>query len=168
MTTTFKKGTAVSAVLSGEIDVLLHCANCQALMGSGIAREIAERIPAAARLDASFSKAVGPEETLGMHSTSVSKSPERDGFLAVVNLYGQLYPGYPQPRAMNYGALAEAMVSARNAMKQSGNLKDAKIGIPYKMASDRAGGDWNIVLEMVQFVFRDYDITVYHIEDIDK
>lgn len=49
-----------------------------------------------------------------------------------------------------------------------GNLLDAfdagevnVVGFPFKMGSDRAGGDWNIVLEMIDFHFQDNEVIIY-------
>lgn len=38
------------------------------------------------------------------------------------------------------------------------------IGVPYKMACDRAGGDWRIVEAMLNVIFIDADIEVLVVE----
>jgi hypothetical protein len=42
------------------------------------------------------------------------------------------------------------------------NLK--QLGVPYKMASDRAGGDWRIVEAMLESVFDSTSIEVVVVE----
>lgn len=34
------------------------------------------------------------------------------------------------------------------------------VAIPYKMSSDRGGADWNVILAMIESVFKDTDITI--------
>lgn len=146
------EGNAVDALLNGDIDVLLHCANCQRIMGSGIAKEIAARFPEAMLVD--LRSPVSPEKRFG--SITMGQRQREDGsYMTVINLYGQLYPGFPQPRPVHYGALAKAMQQA------SGFARGLRIGIPYKMASDRAGGDWDVVFELIQFIFAGCDVTIY-------
>ena len=38
------------------------------------------------------------------------------------------------------------------------------IGFPFKMGSDRAKGDWDIVLEMIEFYFKDHNVKIYKLE----
>jgi hypothetical protein len=39
----------------------------------------------------------------------------------------------------------------------------SKVGFPHKMGSDRAGGDWDIVLEMIKYYFKDHQVKVYRL-----
>lgn len=136
-------GNAVTALKNQEIQVLMHCTNCQGVMGSGIALEIANEFPHVKTFDSFLCKgAEQPNKTntmLGRNSVIVLTP-----FTSVINLYGQQYPGFPQPRPLNYGALAQALFTIPN-----GSLKDMIVGIPHMMASDRAGGDWITVMEIV-------------------
>jgi hypothetical protein len=75
----------------------------------------------------------------------------------VVNMVAQ--NGYGQGvRHLNYGALATCL------QKVSHLNKTLRIGLPYKMGAERAGGDWDVVLELVAFILKDFDITVYELE----
>jgi len=151
------EGNAVDALFNGEIDVLLHCANCQGIMGSGIAREIAHRIPSAQTADTTYSTAMGKNERmLGTYSVSNEVyDAQQLSYGLVYNLYGQFVP-MTHKRAINYGAITEAMIAVRSQVHEM-----AIIGVPWKMGSDRAGGDWNVVMELVLFVFRDYNVVFY-------
>ena len=157
MPTVFRKGNAVSAVINGEIDVLLHCANCQALMGSGIAAEIAERIPSARQVDYEYASAMGrTRQMLGTYSSALVNG---EGSGKVFNLYGQFQPGLAK-RALNYGAITAALLKVKATLDPL-----TIVGIPYKMGCDRAGGDWDIMLEIVEFVFRDTLLVIYSLDN---
>jgi O-acetyl-ADP-ribose deacetylase (regulator of RNase III) len=150
MSITFKKGNAVSALINGDIDILLHVCNNKSVMGSGIALEIKNRIPDAFVAYKEISSELGTC-TYGW----TSKTSHKSGM--VVNMVAQ--DGYGQGvRHLNYGALAECLkeVSSLN--------KTLRVGLPYKMGADRAGGDWEIVLELITFILKDFDVTIYKLE----
>jgi O-acetyl-ADP-ribose deacetylase (regulator of RNase III) len=112
---------------------LLHVVNCQGVMGSGIALEIKNRIPRA------YDKYIKSGPILG--SLSVSEG--------VINMAAQWRYGTDK-RYLNYGALARCLdlISLKMDVKTT-------IIVPYKMGCDRAGGDWEVVLEMLDFMFAD-------------
>ncbi len=155
MPITFKKGNAVSALIDGEVDVLIHVCNNKGVMGSGIALEIKNRIPDAFVAYKEIPSALG-SCTFGWNK------PHEDSVKGmVVNMVAQ--DGYGQGvRHLNYGALASCLD------KVSVLSKRLRIGLPYKMGADRAGGDWNIVLEMVEFLLKDFNVTVYELEVNDE
>jgi hypothetical protein len=69
--------------------------------------------------------------------------------------------GYGQSkRHLNYGALAECLFEIYAEYVPTSKV----IGIPYKMGADRAGGDWNIVLELVEYFLKDFEVIVYELE----
>ena len=155
----FKTGNLVDALLGGEVDYITHCCNAQGVMGSGIAKEIRERIPEAYveyMFNYNMSKRFsGPNDFLGEVNCGGN----------VLNIIGQEYYGMDKKRYVNYGALAAGFGKLAVCVEQ---LEDkycdgVTIGIPYKMASDRAGGDWNIVLELIQYLVVPYfkDVFIY-------
>lgn len=149
----YTQGNAVSALIDGEIDVLIHVCNNKGVMGSGIALEIKNRVP-----DAYDAYMQGKDDGLG--SISVGwYSPSDDTINGmVINMIAQ--DGYGRGiRHLNYGALARCL------HKASQISKTLNIGLPYKMGADRAGGDWEIVLEMVEFFLKDFTVVIYQLED---
>jgi len=153
MTIQYKKCNAVTALIEGEVGVLLHVCNNKGVMGSGIALEIKNRIP-----DAYESyKYVHEKFGLELGSTSYGFSNTSDRF--VINMVAQ--NGYGSgKRFLNYGALAQCLHAV------SLDMTVEKIGLPYKMGADRAGGDWTIVLEMIEFYLKDFDVTIYELESV--
>lgn len=160
MSIKYVKGDAVQALLNGEVDYLLHCCNCQNNFGSGIAKQVREMLPDAYELDCSFAKRGC--NFLG----NVGKSGS-----GVLNLYGQDYYGYvgdyykEHKRQGNYGAIAKGFSRIVNTLSYG----EPTIAIPYKFASDRAGCDWDIIEELIEWILLpEFDIVIYHLEDLLK
>ena len=150
MSLVFKKGNAVSALIDGEINVLLHVCNNKCSMASGIALEIRNRNPDAWTAYQNCTQELGWCSFGWNYENRTAKG-------MVVNMIVQ--DGYGRGvRRLNYGALAECL------MKVSKLSETLRIGIPYKMGADRAGGDWEIVLELVQYILKDFNVTVYELE----
>lgn len=159
----YRTGNVVDALINGEVDFIMHCCNAQGVMGSGVAKEIRQRIPNA--------------YTEYMFRYNLSKQFDNGkGFLGsvnladgVFNLIGQEYYGYDKKRYVNYGALASCFRMLPCAIEQSSDKysDECAIGIPYKMASDRAGGNWNIVLELIEHLVVPYvkEVVVYKLEE---
>lgn len=152
----YKVGNLVSAALAGEVMVVLDQRNTQACMRSGIAKELAERVPGLELQDSKWCKHFNrdPKLILGSYSRFDYKD------CSFYGLYGQAYPS-TNGRQTNYGALFEAMVNIGNEMCEW-NLPPSmiKIGIP-KIGCGVAKGDWSVVSEVLEFIFRDFDVTVY-------
>lgn len=152
MPITHKKGNAVDALINGEVDVLLHCCNAKGVMGSGIALEIKNRIPHAYEV---YKK----NHKLG--NTTVGEYQRPDGTHGyVMNMVAQERYSSAKARYVHYGMLAKCL----GYVEMISYCVTKKIGVPYKLASDRAGGDWHIVLELIEGILGDkFDITVYEL-----
>ena len=143
-------GDAVTAVIDNEIDFLLHVANCQGKMGSGIALTIKQKIPSAYEAYKKF------EEDNGLTLGTLSS----DG--TVINLHAQEFYGYDGKRYLDYEALARSLEIVKNVIDK--NEKTYKIGLPFKMGCDRAGGSWDIVSSMISHYLSDHEILVYKLK----
>ncbi len=152
----FKTGNVVSAVLTHEVDYMLHVTNSQRVMGSGVAKEVRDRIPEAyeAYMDKQEKGSIG----------YVSKG----GY--VYNMTAQQYYGYDKRRYLDYGALAECLFEVREDLKKVTIMRKVfKIGIPHYMGSALAGGDWDTVLELVMGILgKNFQIVVYKLEERNK
>jgi O-acetyl-ADP-ribose deacetylase (regulator of RNase III) len=147
------EGDLLEAFASGEVRTIGHCCNAQGVMGSGIAKSIKERFPEA------FNnyKLAHDKEGLILGSTVPALIVKRRGVLPGVihNLIGQEFYGTNRIRYVNYGALGEALSN----MAFTTSSLDA--GFPYLMACHRAGGDWTIVREMIEFYFKNHNVRIY-------
>jgi hypothetical protein len=146
------QGNLVSAYLEGEVDMMLHVTNAQGVMGSGIAKEVKDRIPKAfSYYEEAYKKG---KLDLGL-ITSDGKG--------CYNLTAQKFFGRGF-RPLNYGALSDCLQQIdteafHTTIDNCGAVP--KIGIPYKMGSDRAGGDWEIVKELVEYYLSHYEVYIY-------
>lgn len=107
--------------IASQFDVILHGANCQHIMGAGIAKQIKSKFPEAYKADLSTPKSV---RKLGTFSFAGSEP-------IVANLYTQPYPG----KYIDYAAVESCAKAV--AEKFSG----LKIGMPL-IGAGLAGGDW--------------------------
>lgn len=143
------QGNLVSALLDGDVDVMLHQANCQNVMGSGIAKEVRERIPEAFHADYFFHSWCKSEDTpqLGLWSRGDD----------VVNLYGQDFFNKREKggRDTEYWALFKAMTDIKE------HLVGKRVGIPKLMGCGLGGGDWNLVMHFIAAEYHDLDVHIY-------
>ncbi len=119
-----------------------HCANCQNVMGSGIAASIKKLFPQVWGADC-FAKQCN-KNVLG--NISYAEIPKGK---FIFNLYGQEFFG--TGRQVNYESIYQALEKMRQTITQL--QIEGNVAFPYKMASDRAGGDWDIILAMIKSVF---------------
>ena len=119
---------------------LLHVVNCQGVMGSGIAREIRERVPSAYENYREYYTSNNLK--LGVIIQSNPNEPW------VINMAAQEFYGSAGKRYLNYGALAKCFEEVNLE-----RLDPRPVIVPYLMGCDRAGGDWEIVEEMLDFYF---------------
>lgn len=144
MSIKYLDGNAIDIFESCEMPrLLLHVVNCQGVMGSGIAKEIKERIPDA------FSVYSATHDSGELKLGSISTSS------GVVNMAAQINYGRGH-RQLNYGALASCLHQVSERISWTKEYMDAtKVFVPYLIGCDRAGGDWEVVSEMLDFYFED-------------
>jgi O-acetyl-ADP-ribose deacetylase (regulator of RNase III) len=154
MTIEIIEGDLLNAFDKGEVNIIGHCCNAQGKMNSGIAKSIRERYPAAYERYMVFHK-LGSLEVGNCIAANIGWPSDQR---YIFNLVGQEFYGYDGKRYLNYGAMGHALqyMSERVAEGEA-------IGFPYNMGCDRAGGDWGIVLEMIEFYFKDHQVKIYRL-----
>lgn len=138
-----KQGNLIDALLNREVDYIAHVCNNKHVMGSGVAKEIRERIPRA------YDVYMGSPNDLGYWSTD-----DRVFNLIAQDGYGD---GRKQ-RFLHYGALAQALNGMCECIDVSfnyGMYVESKIGLPYGMGAVRSGGDFTIVKEIVEQILEE-------------
>ncbi len=146
MTVEIVKGCIFEAFKKREIDYLVHQVNCIGVMG-GLAGEIKRRYP-------------GVYDAYVEYINEASSSVFGD-FLQlgkIVNIFGQDGVG-THKRQTKYGALAEGLISWRDECLCGKEV----IGFPYKIGCGLGGGDWAVVSELIEFIFRNYTVKIYQL-----
>ena len=146
-------------LLKSDCNFILHQANCESVMGRGIAASIAKKYPLAAKVDREFP--FSPEQRLGKYSIAKIKDD-----LYIVNLYAQLLRGKARSakeQEERYHYLYRSLTSFLKDLnkKQRIEKKTYKVGLPYKIASGLAGGSWERVLEILIDVSEEQNIDLY-------
>lgn len=126
--------------VAGDFDVIVHGCNCHVKMGAGIAKQIRSQFPEAYYEDQAFAKKFDrPEDKLGY--ISYVHVPRSDGSeFVIVNAYTQIHPG---KGSLSYEALAQCFDRIRN------QFPAARIGYP-AIGAGLAGGDWNVISEIIE------------------
>ena len=147
---TYKKGCLLDALDNKEINYAIHCCNAQMVMGSGIALQVKTMFPKAYEAYLrSFMYDDGRETMLGDISSGSN----------IINLIGQENYGYDGERYINYGAIVRGF----NEIIEEYGYDGVVFGIPYNFGCDRGGGDWNIMMELIEFCFEGYDVRIYRL-----
>lgn len=144
------KGNVVDAVLNGDCHFMLHISNAQKTMGSGVAKEVRERIPSA------YTNYM--EKPKNVPNISFSDN------LNCVNLTAQQYYGYDRKRYLKYDWLIHCLFALTDydfELQDNFETGNLKIAIPYLMGCDRAGGDWETVCEILQAFLGHHEIIAY-------
>ncbi len=123
--------------------VIVHCVNCQAVMGSGIALSIRNKYPVVYEDYKIFCKGQRPERLLGEVHFSVINDK-----LTIANLFGQLNFGGDKKKYVSYGAFEKAAP----VIKEYSDKYNLDVYCPYKIGSDRAGGNFDIISLILQEV----------------
>jgi len=140
-----------------DCHVIAHGCNCFNTMGSGIARAIREKFPQAFTVDQATKR--GDRSKLGNMTWIYHQ--EKNKF--VLNLYTQYEFGTHQ-RQLDYEALFLCLDRLKNFVQ---DLDDAtattnKVGLP-RIGCGLAGGDWDAVKAIINYIFPDKDIYVYYL-----
>lgn len=138
-------GDAITALLNGEIDFLVHQSNSVGGFGSGIAGQIRKRIPEAYEAyKENYDKFISHgHKHIPLGSLSYGGG--------VIHLHSQLNYGRGK-RHTNYGAMACGLekVYMHVSCYENKDPRETKIGLPYLMGCGLGGGDWEIVYELIE------------------
>jgi O-acetyl-ADP-ribose deacetylase (regulator of RNase III) len=141
-------------LMSAEEDILGHQVNCQGVMGSGIAKTLRDTYTNLYPSYKQFCENYNLDELLG--KCQIVKT----GSKYVANIFGQLNYGRQKIRYTDYDALKNSLMTLRdNATKH--NLS---VALPYNIGCGLANGEWNIVENIIEEVFSDYDVTLYKLQ----
>ena len=132
------KGNLLDLAESGQFDIVVQGCNCFCAMGGGIAREIRERYPHIAEVDAQTT--LGDYNKLGNWTSGVVTST--DHRFIIINAYTQ----YNMSTGDDVFEYAAFELILQKLVKAYGSMK---IGLPY-IGMGLARGDKNIILEQIE------------------
>lgn len=148
-------GDILTPADAGNPVVVCHQVNCMGVMGAGLAKQIKNRFPNAFRIYKSQCNAWShcPSGNLG-YAQFYNASEEAGYFIA--NIFGQITYGTGR-RQTDYDAIREGLRRVANAFPKS------TVRIPYKMGCGLGGGDWDIVLDIIQdtLVSKGIDVEIW-------
>lgn len=139
-------------ILDSKVDVICHQVNCQAVMGSGIAKQIHILFPRVFDKYTDFCKSnrMAGQSPLGKCQLVWTDETKTR---IVANLFGQERYGRHK-RQTDYDALRKA-VSAL-AHNQYLLERKASLGFPYRIGCALGGGDWGIVSLILEKELKEY------------
>lgn len=161
-------GDLIKLALNGEFDVITHGVNCFCKMGSGIAPQMAKAF-GCDTFDLEAKWLIGDINKLGQIDYQQRFLYENKAFrevdstminfktITVVNSYTQYYYGRNNSNWPNKPVDYEAITLCMRKMKNK--FKGSKFGFP-KIGSGLAGGDWDIISEIIERELINEDITV--------
>ena len=141
-------------LLDAQTDVIAHQVNCQGVMGSGVAKYIREKW---ANVYTAYKAEYDLFTDLNKPLLGNCQLVQVNDHQYVANLFGQNKYGYDSKRYTSYDGIYDALI---NLAFQMENNNINSIAFPYRMSSDRGGADWNVILAMIESVFKDTDITI--------
>lgn len=145
------------------INVIVHQANINRRMGSGVALALCNKWPSVRKTDLEY-KSEKKFNSLGEISIcQVEQTPP----IFVINLYGQsLYEDSLAGCRTDYNAVISGFKLIKHNLElwRMGLVIDRKlspiIGIPKFMGCDLAGGNWEIYYKIIEQTFIDTDFEI--------
>lgn len=134
-------------LLDSGCDIICHQVNCKGVMGSGLAKQVKEKFPEVYNCYLQSCSKKAPSQLLGHVDIVVicNKKP-----FGVANLYAQ--DGYGTDKQYtDYKALESCLNQVK--LCADCHTESCRIGLPYKLGCGLAGGNWEIVYNIINKVF---------------
>lgn len=150
-------------LLKSRCDIICHQVNCLGVMGAGIAKQIKEKYPENYNTYRTVVNTNRKEDCLGrVCYCSNSGNP------TIANMFAQL-DIYPKGvKHTNYVAFRECCQSIKDFayFQWGGYTSHCRIGFPYKIGCGLAGGDWNIIKQIIEEEFADdiWNVEIWRYE----
>lgn len=153
-----------------ELKYIAHGVNCQNKMGSGVAKALYTKFPEVKEDYHKYLNEIGyKHEVLGKVLFIKSPRSQNNNFFEVIpnekhiyNLFTQVNYGYDGKKYVNYAAIVQCF----DKLKMIKHRFDGPIAIP-KIGCGLAGGDWNIVEQLINdTVGDDLEIWVYELDEV--
>ena len=141
-------------LLDATEHIIAHQVNCQRKMNSGVAKAIREKYPDV------YEEYLKTKPQLGLVDFIYVDPDTGNQFIA--NMYSQDMYGYDGKQYTNYDAFRQCCKHIVKECKLSICMgKTLTVAMPYKIASDRGGADWDKIMDILLEEFTDVDLTLY-------
>ncbi|UOX40488.1 phosphatase [Aeromonas phage GomatiRiver_11] len=147
----YVKGNAISLFLDGKYGMFAHGCNIFNRMGSGIAKEVRERIPELWEIDRKTSE--GDRSKLG----TISGIPVGEG--VAFNMYTQATFWDPNDM-LSYDAVRSCFAAVNEMCQETADFGLRPTMCIPKIGAGLARGDWDRIVEIIDEVTPNIDITV--------
>jgi len=139
-------------VLGSTAELIAHGCNTSGVFNSGVAKAVRDKYPEV------FAKYKDAYDKGLVKLGCIQVVDVADGFAnkKIVNCFTQEKYGYDKAKYTSYDALDTCMQKLRSYCEEH-YVKS--VAIPWHMCSDRGGGNWNIVLSIIQAAFEDSNIN---------
>lgn len=162
-------------LFDSKANFIVHQTNCQGVMGSGVAKQVATLYP---HVEVEYRKYLKycqknhikplgtaqyvPSESWALIMVDTMKNDKviqyDNNYQYIVNLFGQGDYGYDGKQYTNVKAMKNAFVDIKKKAMEIG----ASVALPYQIGSCRGGADWNEVYNIIQNVFADeVDVEIW-------
>ncbi|KTF59863.1 MULTISPECIES: macro domain-containing protein [Bacillus amyloliquefaciens group] len=145
-------------ILMATEDIICHQVNCKGVMGAGLAKQIRNKYP---KCYVEYKEYVGK---WGYDATvllgGVYYYRDKSGKV-IANLFGQ--NGFERENQQtDYTSLRRAFHNVKGNVTGIDDQYGGKsVAIPYGIGCGLAGGNWDVVQEIIDEVFVDYGVSVY-------
>lgn len=143
-------------LLQAPENIIGHQVNCQGAMGAGLAAKIKNKYPIV------FEKYKWLVEYYNDHKELLKGECQLiqvGDSKYVANLFGQFYYG----RNGKY-TIYNDLYYALWRLKKKAKKNNLTVALPHGLGCGLAGGDWNIVRNLIDKAFEDYEVTIYKID----
>lgn len=140
-------------ILNCTEDIIVHQVNCQGIMGGGVARQLANHYKKLENIY--FEHCVQCNMNYQTLKGTVFMFASNQG-----KIIGNMFSQKP-----NFDTDYHSMKIALQEIKCWAKNRNLSVCMPYGIGCGIANGDWNIVFELIQDVFKDYEVTLYKLEE---
>lgn len=152
------QGDIMSPNRTGHEVLVCHQVNCMGVMGAGLAKQLRDLFPQMYRSYKALCNMASDKRTLlGQIDTCPVNYNGYD--YTIVSIFGQEHYG-KGGCFTDYDALRKAFQTIRGMASPLPARVSTRVRIPYRLGCGLAGGDWNVVISIIQEELLDHDIIV--------
>jgi len=145
----------IGDILDAPENIICQQVNCMGVMGAGLAKQVRSKYPSVYTYYNDLCKKNTPEKQLG--SVLFMEVGEK----IIANIFGQVKYGRIG-KFTDYEALRKGFLAVLYEATEV--YENYTVAIPFNIGCGLAGGDWNIVYQMIEDIFKDYDVTIYKLD----